>query len=94
VRPPGGYYELFAASNQSELRKLARVQQNEAHARYLLLLDLSDAGPITFPKLKPGYNVLNAGRGNFSRRSVRIIYIHADMDYHFLWRHWTQDPDA
>ncbi len=91
VRPPSGRKELSAASNHSELKKLARIVQNEAHMRYLLLLDFSShRGPIPPEDMRRDYAVLNAGRGNFPRRSVRVVYAHSALQYDFSWKPWSQ----
>jgi hypothetical protein len=29
---------------------------------------------------------LNAGRGNFRKFPVRVIYVHRDVDFNFVWR--------
>jgi len=86
VRPPSGRAELSADANRDELLKLSRVEQREAHMRYLVLLDLStNRGPITMTALKDEYAAANAGPGRFKRNPVRVVYAHLDDHYHFLW---------
>jgi hypothetical protein len=86
VRPPQGGGELYASCNRTELRKLARVASTQARLRALLLVDLSDA-PIPQNRLSATYDRQNAGRGNFKRHSVRVVYVHSrQRSYHFLWR--------
>jgi hypothetical protein len=91
VRPPQGRYELDADSNHTELKKLARVTQGDAHMRYLVLLDLSTKyAPIDRATLEADYGGLNAGRGKFTRNPVRVIYAHAaGGEYHFPWSPWA-----
>lgn len=90
VRPPDGRYELGAESNHAELKKLARVKQGEAHMRYLLLIDQSARrGPIPRADLKAEYDLMNAGRGHFTRNPVRVVYAHAEDEYDFHWSPWA-----
>ncbi len=84
VRPPSGGSTLQGSQNKSELRKLTRIVPSQAKTRILLLLDLYRES-ILKCKLKPTYDNINAGRGNFRRHSVRVIYVHPDIDYKFLW---------
>jgi hypothetical protein len=85
VRPPSGGSHLYGSQNLSELRKLTRVPQSRARRRYLLLLDRY-RDPIQRSNLKASYDPLNAGRGRFRRTSVRVVYVHAVLQYDFLWR--------
>ena len=85
VRPPDGGTTLYGSQNRSELRKLARVSRATARLRVLLLIDLSPT-PILRVKLEPTYDDQNAGRGNFTRHSVRVIYVHTQSTYNFLWQ--------
>jgi hypothetical protein len=89
VREAGGVQEVSAGKNHSELKKLARVKQGEAHMRYLLLLDMSTTlGPVPRAQMEQDYSGYNAGKGNFKRNPVRIVYVHADDEYDFLWHPW------
>jgi hypothetical protein len=85
VRPRTKGGHLYGSQNRSELRKLTRVLSSEAKTRVLLLLDLS-SNPIPKPKLKKTYDGINAGKGNFTRHSVRVIYVQRDNSYHFSWK--------
>lgn len=85
VRPPRGGGQLHGSQNVRELRKLTRVPQRRAKRRMLLLLDLYRRS-IPIEALKPTYDVVNAGPGRFRRHSVRVVYVHRDESYHFLWR--------
>lgn len=85
VRPPAGGATLYGSQNESELGKLTRVTNSSARLRVLLLIDLAPHA-IPADNLKATYASLNAGPGNFARHSVRVIYVHADSAYHFLWR--------
>lgn len=82
--PHQGRYTLFASQNRSELRKLTRVTQATARTRVMLLLDRT-ADPVERSELKEGYDATNAGRGNFTRHSVRVVYVHEARTYNFLW---------
>lgn len=84
VRPPQGGGHLYGSQNQSELAKLTRVPQTKARTRVLLLLDLSRY-LIAEEQLKPTYDSLNAGRGRFARKSVRVVYVNEEASYDFLW---------
>ena len=84
VRPPTGGSQLHGSQTESELRKLTRVPQAKAKRRILLLLDLYRS-PLDEAKLKATYDSIHAGRGNFKRHSVRVIYVHRDSTYDFLW---------
>src|SRR5262245_24882432 len=66
--------EAYGSQNSDELRKLAK--QTAASARFLLLLDLSAEQPLSRTKLKKTYDKINAGRGRFKRRGVRVLYVH------------------
>ncbi len=85
ARTPGRN-EIYGSQNQAELRKLCRQYQSTVSARYLLLIDTSGRNPITRDALKPTYDSIHAGRGRFARVSARVIYVHPDLQYHFLWR--------
>src|SRR5207245_1508894 len=85
VRPRDGGGQLYGSQNESELRKLTRVNQTEAKLRVLLLVDLANA-PIAESELKPTYDGINAGPGNFTRMPVRVIYVHDQQSYNFIWR--------
>jgi hypothetical protein len=87
VRTATHLNEIYGSQNGDELKKLAK--QVRMKARYLLLLDLSGNAAISRGRLEPTYDSVNAGRGRFPRSSVRVIYVHPDSRYHFLWRPWA-----
>jgi hypothetical protein len=89
VRPPIGGGQLYGSQNQPELRKLCRFSNAQAKLRALVLIDLS-SHPIERPALKATYDSLNAGRGNFPRHPVQVIYAHASGAYSFLWNPYSQ----
>lgn len=76
---------LYGTQNVSELRKLCRVRSTAARLRVLLLLDLS-SDPLDLVSLKDTYEPLHAGRGRFRRSPVRVIYVHTESSFNFLWR--------
>jgi hypothetical protein len=84
VRSPQGGGTLYGSQNQSELRKLCRVTHTSARLRVLLLIDLY-AAALHKADLKATYDLITTGAGNFTRRSVRVVYVHKDSQYHFLW---------
>ena len=88
VRPPSGGGQLYGSQNRPELRKLCRFTNATVKLRALLLIDLSKH-PVTRESLKPTYDVINAGRGNFSRSPVQVIYTHASAAFSFRWDPWT-----
>ncbi len=85
VRPPTGPGTLYESQNHSELRKLCRVKPSAARLRVLLLIDLHST-PLQRDTLKPTYDAKNSGPGRFKRSSVRVLYVHRDLQYDFLWR--------
>jgi hypothetical protein len=85
VRPPHGGGTLYGGQNRSELQKLTRVSNTSARTRVMLLVDLSPV-PLDRDNLKRTYDDQGSGPGNFKRHSVRVLYVHADTDFHFLWR--------
>lgn len=85
VRPPTGGAHLHGPSNTSELRKLCRVSTTAARLRALLLMDLYHR-PVSPQSLKQSYEGVGAGPGNFKRHSVRVIYVHRQETFNFLWR--------
>ncbi len=85
VRPSSGVGTLTGAQNQSELRKLCRVTNATARLRVLLLIDLYSK-PMDREHLKATYERQTSGRGNFVRHSVRVLYVHRDQQFDFLWR--------
>lgn len=88
LRPRKGGVQLNASQNRKELLKLSRIPQSRARRRALLLVDLF-RDPIPEGILRPGYDREHAGRGNFCRRSVRIIYAHEGSAYDFIWWPWS-----
>jgi len=87
VRTQAHLNEVYGSQNEDELRKLAK--QVKMSARYLLLLDLSGKDPLTQDQLQKSYNGINAGRGRFPRKSVRVVYVHPEENHHFLWQPWA-----
>jgi hypothetical protein len=85
VRPPGGGGTLYGSQNRTELRKLCRVTPAEARLRVMLLVDLHST-PLNKDNLKATYDDQNSGPGRFQRHSVRVLYVHKDLQFHFLWR--------
>lgn len=85
VRPEGGRYQLSGKSNQSELNKLTRYTSSEARLRALLLVDMGES-PVDARTLKRTYDPVLSGPGRFDRTSVRVVYVHETLQYHFLWR--------
>lgn len=85
ARPPAGRSELYGNSNRDELNKLTRVVTSQARKRVLLLIDRAPR-PIRAENLKPSYDQIVTTRGRFARHSVRVIYVHPDLSYNFLWR--------
>jgi len=75
---------LFASQNRSEIRKLTRVTNTTARTRILLLIDRS-SDSIPRRNLKPSYDATNAGRGRFTRHSIRVIYVSRTNSYNFIW---------
>ncbi len=84
VRPPGGGGTLYGSQNRSELRKLCRVTRVSARLRVMLLVDLHTT-PLVRANLKATYDTETSGAGNFKRHSVRVLYVHRETQYHFLW---------
>jgi len=89
VRRSSGGGSLYGSQNLSELRKLSRVGHSEARLRVLLLLDLSGDSHHK-QDLKATYDPLNAGPGKFHRSSVRVIYVHRQNRFSFIWRPYTE----
>ena len=84
VRPPGGASQLYGSQNRGELRKLTGFSNKKAKLRALLLIDLRSE-PIHKNQLKPTYDKAHAGRGNFKRSPVQVIYTHRQTAYSFKW---------
>jgi hypothetical protein len=85
VRPPHGGPMLYGSQNRSELRKLCRVTRTSARLRVLLLIDLA-YDPIHQDNLQQTYDDQSSGPGNFTRHSVRVVYVHLESSYNFLWQ--------
>ena len=78
--------QLSSSQNKSELRKLSRYPATQAQTRVLLLLDIGHH-PLIESNLKPGYDELkHLGVGKFQRQSVRVLYVHREVDFHFSWK--------
>ena len=76
---------LCPSPNDSELQKLCRLKK--AQVRYLLLLDTSTRlAPYTQEELNSQYTDWKLGRGRFTRRTVRVIYVRPGHSFNFLWR--------
>jgi len=75
---------LYGSQNTKELRKLTRVRASQARPRVLLLLDSAER-PIPRRNLETSYQERNSGRGNFERHPVRVIYVHRESAYNFVW---------
>jgi len=75
--------EIYGSQNRSELHKLTR--QNNAKARYLLLLDVAKR-PLASDRLKRTYQSVRGPKGRGPRMSVQVIYAHRSADCHFLWQ--------
>jgi hypothetical protein len=73
------------SQNVSELRKLCKIPFSKARRRVLLLLDPSRLEPIEKRKLKASYDQVGSGRGNFTRETVTIVYVHPQLEYSFRW---------
>lgn len=77
------------SQNHKELQKLTRTSKNVAKRRYLLILD-PFRGSISQERLQGEYEdyrqTNNRPRGYFGNESVRVVYVHPTLDYHFLWR--------
>jgi hypothetical protein len=84
VRPPGGGAQLYGSQNKPELRKLCRFDNARAKLRALLLIDLA-AQPIAESALKATYDAIDAGRGQFKRFPVKVVYTHVALAYAFKW---------
>jgi hypothetical protein len=78
--------QLYGSQNSAELNKLCRVPHERARLRALLLLDSSNSAPIPKSKLKATYDKVTSSPGKFERSSIRVIYVHPDLDYDFLWK--------
>ena len=44
------------------------------------------AEPISLERLRQTYDPITAGRGNFERNAVRVVYIHENSQYNFIWQ--------
>lgn len=84
VRAPTGGGSLSGGQNIGELKKLCRVSYAQARLRALLLLDLAGE-PLKKDSLKDTYVPRHAGPGKFKRSAVRIIYVHRQSAFSFLW---------
>jgi len=83
-RSTNGTGQLTGSQNLSELRKLSRVSTTQAKLRALLLLDAVEK-PLKKDALKATYDKQHAGRGKFRRHPVRVVYVHRQTAYNFLW---------
>jgi hypothetical protein len=85
VRPADGTCQLYGSQNKPELFKLTRFPRSQAKLRSLLLMDFK-AEPISLERLRQTYDPITAGRGNFERNAVRVVYIHENSQYNFIWQ--------
>lgn len=85
VRPPNGGNTLYGSQNRSELRKLSRIPQSQARLRILLLVDLS-ATPHAKSDLRATYESQTPAADGSNKHSVRVVYVHANTHYSFLWQ--------
>jgi hypothetical protein len=81
-----GRNEIYGSQNRDELRKLAR--QGNAAMRYLLLLDVARRDALGKPELTDTFDKVLKQRGPGTRKSVRVVYVHPDLAYDFLWPPW------
>ena len=88
VRPADGSCQLYGSQNKPELFKLTRFPQSQAKLRALLLMDFK-TDPIPAVRLQQTYDAINAGRGNFERNAVRVVYVHDATQYNFIWQPWA-----
>lgn len=88
VRPADGSCQLYGSQNKSELFKLTRFPQSRVKLRALLLMDFKEKA-ISAEKLRQTYDPINAGRGNFERNAVRVVYVHEAVQYNFIWQPWA-----
>jgi len=85
VRPEDGASQLYGSQNKPELVKLTRIPQSRAKLRALLLMDLKPE-PLQRNRLKQTYDCISVGPGRFERNPVRVLYVHKESQFHFLWR--------
>jgi hypothetical protein len=71
---------------ESELQKLCRIPYAKARRRYLLILDFWGNRPMSEARMEERYNEFGAGPGNFGRNSVRVVYVHPEESFDFLWQ--------
>ncbi len=77
---------IYGGPNRKELIKLERFPPSKAKARYLILLDITKQEPIHKKNLHASYKRIKGGRGCYARHSVRVIYVHEDSAYSFIWK--------
>jgi hypothetical protein len=85
VRPPHGGPTLYGSQNRPELRKLTRVTKTSARLRVMLLIDLAP-DPLLRNNLMRTFNDQNSGPGRFKRHSVRVVYVHSETSFNFIWQ--------
>ncbi|MBI4330643.1 MAG: hypothetical protein HY673_05135 [Chloroflexi bacterium] len=85
VRPEAGGGVLSGAQNAKELRKLCRMRNSKARLRVLLLID-RHPNALVKDDLEQTYGRITSGPGNFERRPVRVLYVHRDVQFDFVWR--------
>jgi hypothetical protein len=50
----------------------------------MLLIDLAP-NPMTRDNLKASYDEQNGGPGRFDRNPVRVVYVHSETSFNFIW---------
>jgi hypothetical protein len=86
VRDPKHQNQVYGPLNEDELHKLCR--ETAAWTRALLLIDLSGEGPFAEVNLRKSYSGVRGPLGGGGREVVRVIYVHPDTSFSFLWRPW------
>lgn len=85
VRDPYHGNQLYGPGNQTELLKLCKQDHAKSSTRVLLLLDLSGESPHPKERLQASYDRVQKVSGRGVRKKVRILYVHPDFSYSFLW---------
>lgn len=86
VRDPVHQAQVYGPANRTELHKLCR--ESNAWTRALLLIDVSGEHAIPEDNLRKSYDGVSSPRGGGYREPVRVVYVHPDETYDFLWRPW------
>lgn len=75
--------EWRGSQNLTELRKLCKVP--DSHRRRILLILDPFGNPVAEEDMRRSYERQIAGRGNFERHTVTVLYVHPELDYKFTW---------